>query len=135
MAQTNTIADRIKKIPGWKNMSDSELTAAVRDQMTAELVMPTESEISAAAKKAKDDDAGLVYDQRSASLSVNARPDRVSIVCVIRETATVDGRVIERAVLKQLHVADVAARLEKLSPVERSLCETIQEAVATYAEG
>lgn len=127
------LAKRLKKIPGWRELPEDQLAEAVQQQILAEAGVPTVQQISAERQKAVDDESGIDYDQRSVLLSVNAKPGRVSLSCVVREAVTIDSEVRERGTLKTLAIAD-ASRATKLSAAEQKFVAAIQAAISKFVE-
>lgn len=127
------LSKRLKKIPGWRELPEDQLAEAVQQQILAETGVPTVQEIAAERRKSTDAEAGIAYDQRSVLLSVNAKPGRVSLSCVVREAATIDSEVRERGTLKTLAIAD-AANVAKLSAAEQEFVAAIQAAISKFVE-
>lgn len=131
--QPSELEKRIKKISNWKNLPDADLAAAVQQQILAEAVVPTEAEVGAAARQAKDDEAGLVYDLRSVLLSVNAKPGKLVLHCVVKEAVSLDGEIVERNAVKVLSAAN-ESQMGRLSRAERAFVDAIRAAITALLE-
>ncbi len=101
-AESSGLIDRVKKVPQWDKLTPKKLSDAVTAQILSEVPVPSEAEVVRALHDAKDAEANIVYDLRTALLSVNQRPDRTAISCIIKEAAIVDGQVRERDTLLTL---------------------------------
>jgi hypothetical protein len=129
----SALAKRLKKIPGWRELPEDKLAEALQQQILYEAGVPTAQQIAAERQKIKDDESGIAYGQRSVLLSVNAKPNLVSLSCVVREAVTIDGEIRERGTLKTLAIAD-AAKTAKLSTAEQEFVAAIQSAITKFVE-
>jgi len=130
-AVESDLAKRIKKVPNWETLSDAALATAVEQQIKSEAIVPSAAEIVAAARIEKDAIANIVYDKRTALLSVNRGLTNTAVSCVVREAAIVNGQQRERAVVKTLATADTA-KIGHLSAAEQEFIAAVQAALTKF---